>query len=342
MDREMNSGINRDINRDIDRDIHKEAGNHADYRTGDRTYSGIDHSNTGNIDIHKENNNENNTGTALDDTESNRKKRRRRKKKRDPITMLLIAAMLIIAVAAGIPLVRDLRFSLGIRQENEALRASFVIDEAGSHEIDFAALTAMNPDICGWITIDDTRIDFPLVQGSSNLEYLNKNAYGENAIYGAIFLDTRSRTDFGDIFSLLHGHHMADGNMLGDVDLFEEERFFRQHGTGTLYTPEGTYALEAIAYMVVDAADPYIFEPEQWTAENAGELTDYISSESMYTKEWEQTAPGETSAAGDAAQANTAVGIDAAGPHLLALSTCSTHGDRDRSILILTMTPTVK
>ena len=40
-------------------------------------------------------------------------------------------------------------------------------------------LMKINPDVCGWITIDDTHIDYPVVQGEDDMEYINKDVYGE-------------------------------------------------------------------------------------------------------------------------------------------------------------------
>ena len=54
----------------------------------------------------------------------------------------------------------------------------------------FQELKAMNPDVCGWLTLDHTKIDYPVVQGKDNWEYVNKNAEGEYSLTGAIFMDS--------------------------------------------------------------------------------------------------------------------------------------------------------
>ena len=43
-------------------------------------------------------------------------------------------------------------------------------------------LQAINPDVQGWLTIDDTHIDYPVVQGENDMEYVNKDVYGEFAL----------------------------------------------------------------------------------------------------------------------------------------------------------------
>ena len=103
-----------------------------------------------------------------------------------------------------------------------------VIEAGGAS---FEELLTVNPDVCAWVTIDNTNIDYPVLQGATNLTYINTDVYGNFAMAGSIFLDSRSDRGFGDTYSLLYGHHMANGNMFGDLDKFEEETFFRKNKT---------------------------------------------------------------------------------------------------------------
>ena len=65
-----------------------------------------------------------------------------------------------------------------------------------------AELQAQNPDVCGWLTLDDTHIDYPVVQGADNLEYVNKAADGSFSLSGAGFLSAANRADFSDAYTL--------------------------------------------------------------------------------------------------------------------------------------------
>ena len=62
-------------------------------------------------------------------------------------------------------------------------------DEEEGLSYNFSQLMAMNPDVCGWIVMDHTGIDYPIVQGEDNFEYLDKDALGNPEISGSIFLD---------------------------------------------------------------------------------------------------------------------------------------------------------
>ena len=81
-------------------------------------------------------------------------------------------------------------------------------DDAGLNE-----LLAINPDVRGWLTIDGTHVDYPIVQGEDDMEYVNKGVYGEFSLSGTIFLDSENTSDFSDCYNLLFGHHMANGAM---------------------------------------------------------------------------------------------------------------------------------
>ena len=60
---------------------------------------------------------------------------------------------------------------------------------------------AMNPDVCGWIVMDHTGIDYPIVQGEDNFEYLDKDPLGNPEISGSIFLDWQNNRKFtGSIY----------------------------------------------------------------------------------------------------------------------------------------------
>lgn len=183
----------------------------------------------------------------------------------------------------------------------------------------FEDLLAINPDVVGWVTMDATKIDFPVLQGQNNLTYINKDVYGNFALAGSIYLDSRNARDFSDPYSLLYGHHMANGNMFGDLDLYKEEAFFRENRTGTLILPDKTYKLEIISCMLVSASDDYIFEPE-YTQDHIDSLLDYAEKKSLFFHE------------------DTLRQVrEAENPQILALSTCSSEFTDARTIVLTVM-----
>lgn len=119
-------------------------------------------------------------------------------------------------------------------------------------EKDFAAMAKDWPDVKGWVKIDDTRIDFPVVQGKDNIYYLNHLPNKTRNAAGAIMMDVSNTGDFSDMVTILHGHHMKSGNMFGDLDLYLKEDYYRAHPTVKLYTPRGDCTADIFAVCHVD------------------------------------------------------------------------------------------
>ncbi len=182
----------------------------------------------------------------------------------------------------------------------------------------FGDLLAINPDVCAWLTMDGTGIDYPVLQGSNNFVYLSRNAYGESDLAGSIYLDSRNQRDYSDLYSLLHGHHMDQHRMFGDLDLYKDERFFDEHTMGTLLVPGGKYDLKVFAYLLVKSTDDVIFAPQRWM-EDASGLLAYVREHAIFLHE-EPFAQAE------------------AGGRVLCLATCSTEYTDARTIILCLMT----
>ena len=176
-------------------------------------------------------------------------------------------------------------------------------------------LQAINPDVCAWVTVDDTGIDYPVLQGEDNSEYLNKDIYGEYALGGSIFMDYRNRVDFSDSYSLLYGHHMEGGAMFGDITRFGGEEYFDAHRTGHLYIPGKTYGLEIFAYLHVDAYKSVIFQVEEANG-SYGDFLEYIREEAERYRDADVTEKDR----------------------IIALSTCSSAETNGRGIVVAKLT----
>ena len=126
-------------------------------------------------------------------------------------------------------------------------------------------------NMVGWLSIDDTNIDYPIMQGDDNEEYLNKDPYGDYSLSGSIFLDFRNSGDFTDPYSLVYGHHMEGNYMFGALHSFLKEGFFEEHTSGELIVGDTTYDLKIFAVMNTEATKDIIFAPTEY------ELSDVMS-----------------------------------------------------------------
>ena len=182
---------------------------------------------------------------------------------------------------------------------------------AGNTEI----LRELSGDAVAWLTVDNTKIDYPVMQGETNSEYLNKDPYGEFSLSGSIFLDSRNDKMFSDPYSLVYGHHMEYGAMFGSLDGYADREYFDAHRTGTLTVIKGAeYKITFFASCKAQATEKVIFDPPQSDKKS---LLDYLSKNALNDEPQE---------------------VDT-GAKLIALSTCQSAESNERMIVFGVLTP---
>jgi sortase B len=143
-------------------------------------------------------------------------------------------------------------------------------------------LQGINPDVCAWVTVDGTNIDYPVAQGEDNMEYINKNIEGSFSLSGSVFLDYRNAREFTDFYSLMYGHHMEGNVMFGEIPEFQDETYFKEHTTGSLCLPDKSFQVEWFACVHTDAYDSRVFNPLGYEDETTrNNLLEYIQEESV-------------------------------------------------------------
>ena len=102
-------------------------------------------------------------------------------------------------------------------------------------------LKAINPDTVGFIIIDGTDIQYPVVQSVNNDYYLDHNFEGKKDRRGCIFADYRNDLSAnGEPQNIvLYGHNMKDGTMFGPLKKYNDKNFYESHKTVRLYTMKG-------------------------------------------------------------------------------------------------------
>lgn len=120
-------------------------------------------------------------------------------------------------------------------------------------KVDFEALKAINEDVVGWIYIPDTRVNYPIVQGEDNDQYLYHLLTGEYNSSGSIFLDAEVSSDFSKQNSPIYGHNMKNKTMFADIVEYKKQEFFDAHPTAMLMTPEKNYFVHLFSGYVTDS-----------------------------------------------------------------------------------------
>ena len=173
-------------------------------------------------------------------------------------------------------------------------------------------LKKLNPDVKAWLQVPETNIDYPVVQGQDDMEYINKNVYGEFELSGAIFLSCLNKDDFSDPYNLVYGHNMKNGGMFADVVDFTNKKYFDEHKKGKLYLTDETKKIQFFACMKVTASDTRIYHPDGYRKENLDDLLNYIREHAVQYRELNVTKEDS----------------------LIALSTCSEAETNGRVVLI--------
>lgn len=156
-------------------------------------------------------------------------------------------------------------------------------DTGGSSEIrpEFNELLESNADVAGWITVEGTKIDYPILQATDNVTYLDRNFYKDDSIAGSIFLDYRNDFSTLDLNTIIYGHRMKDGTMFQHLTKFEDEEFFDEHRIVGLETLYDSYEAEIFSVYLTTTDFDYIQTDFSSKEDYANLLTD-IKEKSMF------------------------------------------------------------
>lgn len=149
----------------------------------------------------------------------------------------------------------------------------------------FYQLQQNHPDVKGWISIDGTHIDYPLLQSEDNVKYLDHNAFGDYVVTGSIFLDYRFNANFTNFNTIIYGHHVPTGDMFGDIKKFTDKEFFDNHHFGTIYYNGEEKELEIFGILEVDAYDMTIYRPLSDNVEENQAYYQYLLTKAKYKRD---------------------------------------------------------
>ena len=114
--------------------------------------------------------------------------------------------------------------------------------------INFDFLLAENEDIIGWITVDGTEIDYPILYDTTyNRYYLTHNYSGTATPYGSVFVLGENAGDYSDFNTVIYGHNMIDGHMFAQLHYFKNQDFFDNHDQIVIYTPDRKLTYQVFA-----------------------------------------------------------------------------------------------
>lgn len=111
-----------------------------------------------------------------------------------------------------------------------------------------------NPDYKFWLRIENTNINFPVVQGSDNKYYLKHDINKAESISGCPFVncDNNVKTDKNVI---VYGHNMRSNNMFNHLEKFKESQFFNSDNNIVVTDEEGEHIYKVFSVYTMKSND---------------------------------------------------------------------------------------
>lgn len=180
-------------------------------------------------------------------------------------------------------------------------------------------LQEQNADIVGWLEIENTNINYPVLQGTDNSYYMTHNYKKENSKNGAIFLDANYNWNIQSNNLLIYGHNLGNGMMFQELLKYEKKSFYSQHPVIRFTTAE-----EDAQYEIISVFKSRVYYKSE---KNVFRYYHFINNESE--KEYNQFVKNAKNA--------SLYPIDATasyGDQLITLSTCSYYVEDGRFAVV--------
>jgi sortase B len=183
---------------------------------------------------------------------------------------------------------------------------------------DYAQQHQQNSDLAGWLYIEGTDLDYPVLYTPNDPEYYLRRAFdGSYAYSGSLFIGAGCTPDGTNV--IIYGHHMNSGTMFGELMNYKNVSYFNEHPTIHYDTLDelGEYEVLSVFYArVYTSADTNVFRYYQYTD---------LSDESRFN---EFVSQAKAASIYD-------TGVDAQyGDRLITLSTCSYHTTNGRFVVV--------
>lgn len=153
---------------------------------------------------------------------------------------------------------------------------------------EFRKLYEQNNDMVGWLFIEGTKLNYPVMSGIDNEYYLKHDFYGEESKYGCLFVKSGVDVNAQKTNFVVYGHRMKDGAMFGQLKKYMEEKFFLQHPSiifSTLYEKREYEIIAVFLSQVYDENEEAFKYYEFYQADNEQEFYyfyDNIKQLSLY------------------------------------------------------------
>lgn len=124
----------------------------------------------------------------------------------------------------------------------------------------FSTLQEINKDTVGWLTVNNTRIDYPVVQAKDNDYYLRRDYYQNKNRHGWIFMDYRNNPDELNENTIIYGHNLANQTMFGTLRYALNSYWYKKSANQiiTFNTPNENMKFQIFSIYTIPTTNDYL------------------------------------------------------------------------------------
>ena len=231
---------------------------------------------------------------------------------------------MIVFILALAYIINHLEEGEEIKQESDLLNTieieeTQVTPQKTERMLQIEKLQEQNSDIVGWIEVEGTNINYPVLQGEDNSYYMNHNYKKEENTYGSIFLDKDYDWSIPSSNLLLYGHNLQNGELFHDILNYKDKSYYEEHPVIRFTTEKEDSEFEIISAFysrVYYKSETNVFRYYYFiNADNEEEYNEFVEN----AKEASIYDTGKTAEYGD---------------QLITLSTCSYHTEDGRFAVV--------
>ena len=209
------------------------------------------------------------------------------------ITNVILVLLVLVFIGSGLYLFRYFWEARQTENELGELQQSKIesVNEGGEELQtsdgrailkDYRKLYKKNGDLIGWVTVKDTKIDYPVMQTKNDSEYyLHRNFKKKKDVNGLPFLDANCDVEDNNSNLMVYGHHMKSGLMFAHLEDYEDSAFYKKHKTiefDTLYEKR-KYEVVAVFRSKIYKEEEDVFKYYRYGgALSEKQFTDYVEN----------------------------------------------------------------
>lgn len=147
----------------------------------------------------------------------------------------------------------------------------------------FEKLKEINNDTVGWLTVNNTKIDYPVVQSSDNDYYLYRDYYKNKNRHGWIYMDYRNNIEDLSDNTIIFGHNLANQKMFGTLRYVTNPSWYKKSSNQiiTFNTTKATMKWQIISIYKIPVTNDYLVANFA-SSEDKLNFLDMITQRSIY------------------------------------------------------------